>query len=78
MFSARPLIMIYIGTRFVKISQRVSELLSGHDFHSEIFKGGLFRKNEGGVEVFILCISSEDTLYLFKNFLNKSSTVFDM
>ena len=24
---------------FVKISQRVPELLSGHDFHSEVFKG---------------------------------------
>ena len=29
----------YICTKVVKISQRVLELLSGHDFHGEIFKG---------------------------------------
>ena len=28
----------------MKISQRVSKLLSGHNFHSDIFKGALFPK----------------------------------
>lgn len=29
----------------MKISQTVSELLSGHDFRTEIYKGADFRKN---------------------------------
>ena len=39
LYSAHPLMMLYICIRFVKISKRVLELLSGHNFHSEIFKG---------------------------------------
>ena len=30
---------LYLYIRFVKTSQMVSELLSGHDFHGEIFEG---------------------------------------
>ena len=34
---------------FMKISKRISELLSGHYFQYSDFKGELFRKNVGGV-----------------------------
>ena len=33
---------VFVKPSFVKISQRVSELLSGHDFHTEIYKGAYF------------------------------------
>ena len=42
--SARPLMLLYICTTVREISQTVSGLLSGHEFHSEIFKGALFLK----------------------------------
>ena len=38
-FSAYFLIMLYIVPSFKKISPRVSELLSKHDLHTEIYKG---------------------------------------
>ena len=37
LFSARPLIMLNICTKFRENISKISELLSGHDFHSEIF-----------------------------------------
>ena len=40
----------YICTKIRKISQSVSELMSGHNFHSEIFKGWIF--SVGGVSFF--------------------------
>ena len=40
--SARPLIMLYICTKFREnISRRVLQLLSGNDFQRGIFKGGI-------------------------------------
>ena len=50
----------------MNISQRVSELLIGHNFHSEIFKGASLHKNVSGVKVLILCTLSDDALYLYK------------
>ena len=38
---------LYQGSK--ELSQRVSELLRGHDCHSEIFEGALFHKNVGRV-----------------------------
>ena len=32
--------------------------------NSQFFKGDLFRKNVGGVVVLILCLLSDDVLYL--------------
>ena len=49
---------------FDKISQRVSELLCGHNFHGGIFKGRNSVKKVGGVKVLILYTSSDDALYL--------------
>ena len=39
----------------MKISVRVSELLSGHDFRTEIFKGLNSLNNAGGVTVIVFC-----------------------
>ena len=36
---ANCLVMHYISTKFCKKSQRLSELLSKHDFHTEIYTG---------------------------------------
>ena len=49
---------------FVKISQQLSKLLSGHYFQTEIFKGHTSLKNVGRVMVLNLCTSSYDALYL--------------
>ena len=50
----------------MKISLRVSELLSGHYFHSELFEGTLFCKNKGVIKVRILCTLSDDALCLYQ------------
>ena len=39
---------------YVKISQRISKLLSRHDFYDDIFQGARFRKNVGGVMILVL------------------------
>ena len=46
----------------MKISQRVSELLSGHDFYSEVFKWDNSVKTV--LMVLVLCMSFDDALYL--------------
>ena len=48
----------------MKISQRVSELLNGHNFPTKIFKGTNSVKKAGGVMVLYLCISFNGALYL--------------
>ena len=48
----------------MKISRKVSELLSRQDFHSDISEGAIFRKNVDGVTVLVLSILSDDALYL--------------
>ena len=48
----------------MKISKRVSELLSGHDF--QYSKGINSIKNVGRVIVLVLCTLSDDALYLYK------------
>ena len=48
----------------MKISQRVSEILSGQDIHTEISKGTNSVKNVGGVAIFVLCTLSDRVLYL--------------
>ena len=50
----------------MKISQRVSELLNGHDFPCKIFKGALFCQNEGGSLVIVLCLLSDSALNSFQ------------
>ena len=50
----------------MKISHRVSELLSKHNFYSEISKGHNSIENVGGVKVLTLCTWSDDALYLYK------------
>ena len=52
----------------LKISRRILELLSGHDFPTKIYKGALFHKNIGGVLALVLCTSSNDALYLYHVF----------
>ena len=49
----------------MKISEKVSELLCGQDFHTKIFKGHNFIKNVGGVKVLDLCTSYDDALNLY-------------
>ena len=39
--------MLYITTKFCKVPQTVSELLSGQDFPTKIFKGTKFYQNHG-------------------------------
>ena len=53
---------LYFVLSFVIISQRISESLSGHDFHSQFFLGTFSIKNDGRVTVLILCKSSDDAL----------------
>ena len=51
----------------MKISKRISEVLSGHDFQSSIFSKGInLVKNVGRVMVLVLCLLSDDALYLYK------------
>ena len=51
----------------MKISLRVSQFLSRHNFQNEIFKGyNYVKKNVDGVKVLILCTPSDDALYLYK------------
>ena len=48
----------------MKISKRVLELLSGHDFQYSNFQRGI--KNVGRDMVLVLCTSSDNALYLYK------------
>ena len=48
----------------MKISQRISEILSGQDIHTEISKGANSVKNVDGVTVFGVCTLSDRVLYL--------------
>ena len=50
----------------IKISPWFSELLREHDFHTEIYKGHNSVKTVNGVTVLILCILSDDALYLYQ------------
>ena len=50
----------------MKISKRVSELLSGQDFQYSNFQKNNFVKNVGGVMVLVLCLLSNVALYLYK------------
>ena len=50
----------------MKISKRVSELLSGHDFQYSNFQRRISHKNVGRVMVLVLCTLSDDVLYLYK------------
>ena len=56
--------MLYIVPIFVKLSQTVSKLYSGHDFYTENYKGNNSAKNVGGVNVVNLCTLSGHALYL--------------
>ena len=47
LFSTHHLLMLYITTKFCKVSQTVSELLSVQDFPTKIFKGTKFHQNYG-------------------------------
>ena len=49
----------------MKISYRVSELLSRHNFHGEFSKGNNSVKNVDEVKVLIHCILSDDALYVY-------------
>ena len=49
----------------MKISRRVSKLLSRHNLQTEIFKKELFHKNIDGVMVLALCISYDGALCLY-------------
>ena len=58
---------LYFVQSFMKISKRVSEVLSGHDFQQSIFQRGTNSvKHVGGVMVLVLCLLSDDALYLYK------------
>ena len=56
--------ILYICTKFKKISQIISELSSTHDFYTEIYKGAYFVKTASGVMVLVLCMSSDNAIYL--------------
>ena len=51
----------------MKISIRVSEKLSGHDFkYSNLHRGIILQINVGGVMVLVHCTLSDDVLNLYK------------
>ena len=50
----------------MKFSQRVSELLSGHDFTTYVSKGHTSVKNEDGLPVFNFCTLPDSALYLYQ------------
>ena len=59
--------MLYICIKFHEnISRGFSAIQRKHDFQSKLFKGQNFVKNVDGVTVLVLCISSDDALYLYK------------
>ena len=51
----------------MKISKRMSELLSGHDFQYSNFQRRKNPQNVGDVIELVFCISSDDHLYFFKD-----------
>ena len=53
---------------FVKISQRISLLLSRHGFHTAIYKGALFHKYCRWRNGLVFCTSSDLVIYLFQVF----------
>ena len=48
----------------MKITQKISELLSGHDFPTKISKRHNSVKSAGGVTILALCTSPDSALYL--------------
>ena len=67
LISAKWLVMLYIVPSFLKLSQTVSKLLSGHNFYNtEITKGNNSAKNVGGINVVNLCTSSGHALYFYQ------------
>ena len=56
----------------MKISQRVSKLLSGHNFHSDIFKGALFPKMKVEFK-FLLSAHRTIMLYICTKFIENIS-----
>ena len=48
---------------FVKISQRVSQLLRGHDLHTEFLKGHNFVKTVSGLTILVLSTLSYEHTY---------------
>ena len=61
--------------KFVEISQRVSELLSGHNFHGKHFQRDIKMQVELRFLVSAHCLKM---LYICQNFIDKSSVVFEM
>ena len=56
--------MLYIVPSFLKLSQTVSKLYSGHHFYAKITKGNNSAKNVGGATVVVnLCMLSGRALY---------------
>ena len=55
--------MLYISTKFEKISKTVSELLCRHNFHTKIYKGHNFILIVDEVTVFEFYTSSDDALF---------------
>ena len=51
---------------FVKLSQTVSQLKSGHDFYTKIIKGNISAKNVGGLTVVNLCSSSGHAICFYQ------------
>ena len=72
LFSVHCLMMLYICTKFRKNISTGSELLSGHDFHTKIYKGHSLHKNVAGVTVLVFQTLSDNALYLYK--LSKNIT----
>ena len=49
----------------MKISYKVTELLSGHDFHTKIYNGAKFHENIGRI-MLLLCKLSDNAFYLYQ------------
>ena len=61
-FSAYHLMTLYICTKFQENISKDFRVIERT--HTEIYKGALFHKNEGGVMVIVLCTLPENALYL--------------
>ena len=65
-FSAHILMMLYICTKFCEKKMKNLQLLKGHYFQTEIFKGHNSLKNVGQLMVLNIYTLSYDALYLYQ------------
>ena len=77
--SAHCLMCFIFILKFIKISQRVSELLSGYEIMTNIYKGPKFHKKCRWSYSTHLCSSCDDALYIYiQSFVKISQRVSEL